>query len=108
MIQPFHSDPFDIVSWSRPQNDLIEGFRHLERVLSYVDSKSMETILLGDTSCNFMNNETISSHSHVQALKNIYQQFDFSQIIREATILKLTASTLIDHIAVSNKLNILS
>ena len=106
-IQPFHSEPFDIVSWYRPLNDLIEGFRHLERVLSFVDCKSKEIILLGDTSCNLMNNETETSHSHVQALENIYQQFGFSQVIREATRVTLTTSTLIDHIAVSNKLNIL-
>ena len=106
-IQPFHSEPFDIISWYRPPNDLIEGFRHLERVLSFVDSKSKEIILLGDTNCNLMNNETVISHSHVQALENIYQQFGFSQIIREATRVTLTTSTLIDHIAVSNKLNIL-
>ena len=106
-IQPFHSKPFDIISWYRPPNDLIEGFRHLERVVSFVDSKSKEIILLGDTNCNLMNNETVTSHSHVQALENIYQQFGFSQIIREATRVTVTTSTLIDHIAVSNKLNIL-
>ena len=106
-IQPFHSEPFDIISWYRPPNDLIEGFRHLERVLSFVDSKSKEIILLGDTNCNLMNIETVISHSHVQALENIYQQFGFSQIIREATRVTLTTSTLIDHIAASNKLNIL-
>ena len=55
-----------------------------------------------------MNNEAVTSLSHVQALKNIYQQFCFSQIIREATGVTLTTSTLIDHIAVSNKLNILN
>ena len=54
-----------------------------------------------------MNNETVTSQSHVQALENIYQQFDFSQIIREAMRVTLTASTLIDYISVSNKLNIL-
>ena len=107
MIQPFHSEPFNIISWYRPPNDLIEGFRHLERVLSYVDSKSKEIILIGDTNCNLMNNETVTSHSHVQALENIYQQFGFSQIIREAMRVTLTTSTLIDHIAVSNKYNIL-
>ena len=31
-IQPFHSEPFDIISWYRPPNDLIEGFRHLESI----------------------------------------------------------------------------
>ena len=53
-----------------------------------------------------MNNETVTSHSQVQALENICQQFGFSQIIREATRVTLTTSTLIDHIAVSNKLNL--
>ena len=55
-----------------------------------------------------MNNETVTSHNYVQALENIYEQFGFSQIIREATRVTLTTSTLIDHIAVSNKLNILN
>ena len=107
MIQPFHSEPFDIISWYRVPSDLIEGFAHLETILSYFDSKSKEIILLGDTNCNLMNNKTVTSHSHVQALENIYQQFGFSQIIREATRVALATSTLIDHIAVSNKLNIL-
>ena len=107
MIQPFHSEAFDIVSWYRPPSDLSEGFTHLETVLSYIDSNSKEIILLGDANCNFMNNETVTSHSHAQALENIYQQLGFSQIIREAARVTLSTSTFIDHIAVSNKLNIL-
>ena len=99
--------PFDIISWYRPPNDLIEGFRHLETVLSYIDSKRKEIIIPGDTNYNLMNNETVTSHSHLQALENIYQQFGFSQIIREATRVTLTTSIFIDHIAVSNKLIIL-
>ena len=107
MIHPFHSEPFYTISWYRPPNDLIEGFRHLETVLSYIDSKSKEIMLLSDTNFNLMNDKTVTPHSHVQALENIYQQFGFSQILREATRVTLTTSTFIDHIAVSNKLEIL-
>ena len=40
MIQPFHSELFDILSWYRQRNDHIEGFRYLEAVSSSIDSKS--------------------------------------------------------------------
>ena len=105
MNTPYYS--LYIVSWYRRPNAIIEFFRHLERIISSVDSKCKEIILLSDTNCNFVNNETATSHSHVQALEKIYQQFGFSQITREATRVTLTTSTLIDHIALSNKLNIL-
>ena len=60
--------------------------------------------VLDDTNCNVIGNETIASSSHVQALEDTSQQFGFSQIIREATRVPQSTSTLVDHIAVSNKL----
>lgn len=44
--------------WRKPSTDLIEGFEQLKGVeLSYVDSKSKEIMLLGDTNYKYKKKE---------------------------------------------------
>ena len=104
-VQPLRSKPFSIASWYRPPNAPIDSFLQLERVLAYIDREGKETILLGDTNCDFI--ERPDPPSYVKNLKNLYQFYGYSQIIKEATRVTPTTSTLIDHVAVTNKHNII-
>ena len=104
-VQPLRSEPFNIVSWYRPPNAPIDSFLQLERVLAYIDREGKETILLGDTNCDFI--ERPDPPSYVKNLKNLYQLYGYSQIIEEATRVTPTTSTLINHVAVTNKHNII-
>ena len=73
--------------------------------MAYIDREGKETILLGDTNCDFI--ERPAPSSHVKYLKNLYHLFGYSQVIKEAIRVTPTIATLIDHIAVTNKHNIL-
>ena len=54
-IRPFYSGPFNIVAWHRPPSDPIDTLlNQLENILGFLDNEGKETILLGDTNCNFL------------------------------------------------------
>ena len=104
-VQQLRSEPFNIVSWYRPPNVSIDSFLQLQRVLAYIDREGKETILLGDTNCDFI--ERPGPSSYVKNLKNLYQLYGYTQAIKVATRITPTNSALIDHVAVTNKHNIL-
>ena len=56
-IQPFRSEPFNIVAWYRPSSDSIETLNQLENILGFLEKEGEELILLGDTNCNFLLNQ---------------------------------------------------
>ena len=66
-VQPLRSEPFNIASWYRPPNAPIDIFLQLERVLAYIDREGKETMLLGDTNCDFI--ERPDPPSYVKILK---------------------------------------
>ena len=53
-IQPFRIEPFNIVAWYKPTSNSIETLKQLENILDFLDTEGIETILLGDTNCNFL------------------------------------------------------
>ena len=70
-------------------------------------------ILLGDTNCDlFANHSSTEPNSanslpaHSKRLIEIYDLVGFQQLIDKATRVTLTSKTLIDHIATTNKSNI--
>ena len=70
-------------------------------------------ILLGDTNCDlFANHSSTEPNSanslpaHSKRLIEIYDLVEFQQLIDKATRVTLTSKTLIDHIATTNKSNI--
>ena len=110
-IRPSHSEPFNIVAWYRPPSDPIDTLNQLENILGFLDKEGKDTILLGDTNCNFLSNqgqtENLSyPNNTVKQLDSIYKLFVFTQIINDATRVTLSTSTLIDHIATNNNSNI--
>ena len=110
-IRPFRSEPFNIVAWYRPPSDSIDTLNELENILGFLDKEGKETILLGDTNCNFLLNQDQAENlsypnNTVKHLDSIYKIFGFTQIISDATRVTLSTSTLIDHIATNNNSNI--
>ena len=58
----------------------------------------------GCINCDFIERPTPPSYT--KNLRNQYQLFRYSQVIKEATRVTATTSTLIDHTAVTNQHNI--
>ena len=61
--------------------------------------------MLGDTKCCLIDRPV--PPSYVKNLRNLYQLFGYSQVIKEAARVTRTTSNLIDHVAVINTNNIL-
>ena len=53
-IKPFHAASFFVVAWYRPPNVSVDAFDQMEECLQFLDKEDKETILLGDTNCNFL------------------------------------------------------
>ena len=111
--KPVRSAPFIVFAWYRPPDESVDIFRQLEESLQFLDNENKEVILLGDTNCDVLANhsstEPTSANSlpaHSKRLMEIYDLFGFQQLIDKATRVTLTSKTLIDHIATTNKSNI--
>ena len=109
-ITPPKSSPFCILSWYRPPCSEIDAFNSLEHVLRFFECEGKEIILLGDTNCDLLSGSKIFSEhlvpNHVKRICDIYQSFRLEQVIKEPTRETIVTSTLLDHVAVSNAINI--
>ena len=113
-VKPVRSAPFVVLAWYRPPNEAVDNFRLLEESLQCLDKEGKEIILLGDTNCDLPPESSDTDHSglntdlspHSKSLTEIYERFGFHQLIKTATRETLTSSSLIDHIATTNKSNI--
>ena len=106
-VEPPNSLPYIILGWYRPPSDPISCFGSLEENLRYFDRENKEIILLGDTNCDFSNCSTLDANlSNISHLRELYDIFGMSQIINEPTRVTIDTSTLIDHIATTNLINI--
>ena len=70
-VQPHKSKPFLLIALYRPPNDPITKFYKVEIVLSYLDRKGKEIILMGDTNCDLSK----ISGAHKIALSDHYLIF---------------------------------
>ena len=91
----------------------VDTFDQLEKCLQFLDREDKETILLGDTNCDFLpihSKEGVSNDlpAHSERLQEIYNLFGFHQLIESPSRETLTTTTLIDHIATTNKNNIVT
>ena len=78
------------------------------KVLSYLNKKGKEIILLGDTNCDLTTKQADqridNGTGHVISL---YELFSFSQLIKEPTRVTLDISSIIDHITTTCARNII-
>ena len=104
------------MAWYRPPNLItVDTFDHLEECLQFLDSEDKEIILLGDTNCDILAKYSKAGHvntndlpSHSLHLLEIYNLFGFHQLIESPSRETLTSATLIDHIATTDKSNIVA
>ena len=83
--------------WYRPPKYDTLSFAELEHVLKVLDSEGKEIILIGDTNCDQLCNDT--RNAMCRLLKTLYKEYQFKQIINNSTRVTNRSSTLIDHFA---------
>ena len=87
---------FIVTALYRPPNKPVGYFDELERLISSIESEDKDTIMLGDTNCNFLDN----SDNDTKHLKRILMTYKMIQLIKEPTQTTSDTKTLIDHIIV--------
>ena len=111
-VKPVRAKPFFVVSWYRPPSDPTETFDNFEEVLKCLESEGKEIILLGDTNCDVTSVDSPQTDSNqnlpnsTKCLLDLYNSFGLKQLISEPTRETIDASSIINHIAVSNHFNV--
>ena len=85
-----HAKPFLLMCWYRPPTSGVdyESFENLRNIFKEVDKEEKEIILIGDTNCDFKNNQ----NANAKKLKMIYSEFQFAQLINEYTRVAVTTN----------------
>ena len=110
-IQSYQSLPFNFVTWYRSSSAGIDSFKQLEAVISFLNQEGHETLLVGDTKWDFsfkhrMVDGNYSIPNHVDYLNKLYDHYGCTQLIKEATSVTASISSIIDHIVTTNTYNI--
>ena len=90
--------PFLVTSLYRPPHKPVEYFGQIESLISATDCDGKESIIIGDTNCDF----STDSNNDTKNLKRILNTYGFKQIIKEPTRTTSDTKTIIDHI-ITNK-----
>ena len=115
-VKPVRAAPFLVMAWYRPPNVTADTFDLLENCLQFLDREDKEIILLGDTNCDILAKYSKTGHAstiddlpaHSLHLLEIYNLFGLHQTIESPSRETLTTTTLIDHIATTNKSKIVT
>ena len=90
-----HSRPFLVTTIYRPPNSTHDFFESFDKFIKMIDDENKEIYILGDLNCDMLKPEPDSATNKVKSLYELYQ---LSQLIKEATRVTMTTSSLIDHI----------
>ena len=74
-------------------NHTVEYFNKLESLIANIDLEKRESILIGDTNCDFLKPTNYTAH-----LKRLIKTYSLAQLIKEPTRTTHTTQTIIDHI----------
>ena len=96
IIKP-HSKPFLVTTVYRPPSALSEFFDHLEKLIQVIDNENKEMYILGDLNCDLLNVD-MDSNIPTRKINSLYELYQLSQLIDEATRVTMTTTSLIDHI----------
>ena len=84
--------PFIVTSlYSR--NHTVEYFSKLESLIANIDLEKRESILIADTSCDFLKPTNYIAH-----LKQLIKTYSLTQLIKEPIRTTHTTQTIIDHL----------
>ena len=113
-VKSVRAAPFLVFACYRPPNECADIFRQLEETLQVLDSENKEIILLGDSNCDILPNCEDGGRlnrvlpAHLMHILELNDLFGFQQLIKKGTRETLESTTLIDHIATTNKSNIVT
>ena len=93
-----HSRPFIVTTVYRPPNASSDFFDHFEQLIKQIDDEDKEMYLMGDLNCDMLKKEKLSNNMPTKKLNSVYELYQLSQLIDEATRITMTTSSLIDHI----------
>ena len=96
IIKP-HSKPFLVTTVYRPPSALSEFFDHFEKLIKAVDNENKDMYILGDLNCNMLKTNN-DSNIPTKKIKSLYELYQLTQLIDEATRITPTTTSLIDHI----------
>ena len=86
--------PFLVTSIYRPPRKPVAYFHDIELLVRDTDNQNIESIIMGDTNCNFMD----KSNNDTKNLLKIMNNYNLKQVIHDYTRVTGTTKTCIDHI----------
>ena len=95
IIKP-HSKPFFVTTVCRPPSALSEFFDHFEKLIKGIDNENKEMYILGDLNCDLLRPDK-DYNIPTKKIKSLYELYQLSQLIDEATRVTMTTTSLIDH-----------
>ena len=92
-----HSKPFLVTTVYRPPSASSEFFNHFEKLIKAIDNENKEMFILGDLNCDMLKADS-DSNIPTKKIKSLYELYQLTQLINEATRVTMTTTSLIDHI----------
>ena len=92
-----HSKPFLVTTVYRPPSASSEFFDHFEKLIKAIDNENKEMFILGDVNCDMLK-PVRDSNIPTKKRKSLYELYQLTQLINEATPVTMTTTSLIDHI----------
>ncbi len=101
IIKP-HSKPFVVTTVYRPPSALSEFFDHFEKLIKDIDNENKEMYILGDLNCDLLRPDK-DYNIPTKKIKSLYELYQLSQLIDEATRVTMTTTSLIDHMVTNTR-----
>ena len=79
-----------------PCSALSEFFDHFEKLIKAIDNENKEMYILGDLNCDLLRPDK-DYNIPTKKIKSLYELYQLSQLIDEATRVTMTTTSLIDH-----------
>ena len=96
IIKP-HSKQFLVTTVYRPPSSLPKFFDDFENLIKAIDNENKEMYILGDLNCNMLKTDK-DANIPTKKIKSLYELYQLTQMIDEATRVTMATSSLIDHI----------
>ena len=104
IIKP-HSKPFLVTTIYRPPSALSEFFDHFEKLIKAIENEHKEMYILGDLNCDMLKTDK-DLNIPTKKIKSLYELYQLTQLIDEATRVTMTTTSLIDHVVTNTPENI--
>ena len=89
-----HSRPFMVVTIYRPPDAPNDFLTQFESFIKAIENENKEIYILGDLNCDLIKQNL---DQHTKKLKSLFEIYQLTQLVNEATRITSNSSTLIDH-----------